>query len=495
MLLTLAGDHARLPAQSGPHRSQRLNRPSRSHLAISHPAADIDPRPGNRGHAIAGWSARRPRTQGSMLGPRPATCTDEKRSLPDHRTVPPICVLNVLLNIDISARTEMVIMILAGTHPAPLPPGGRSGPERLLRTSGLERILAAPFSGSSWPRQVLGVSARRGGTAVAPGCSAVSGGVMGEHIPGRGGGDVHDAVTAATGAEDGVLRAASSGGEIQDAVSAATEVVSPARIGGLLPGAGVSDAQPARRRRIARLTVVGVGVLAVAAAIAVVLVSSAHMPARPAAIFTNPGASGTDAVAFSSDGKTLATGGSSTYLWDVASGCRIRTLTDPMDTVGEVDAVAFSPGGKTLAASAGNGSIYLWDVVSGRRADTLARPASDGPYAAAAVAFRPGARTLAVGYGDGSTYLWDAATRQRISTLANPASAGVSAVAFSPDGKTLAAGDSAGRVYLWDVATGHRIATFTDPSTNGVYAVTFAPDGHKLAVGDASGSTYVWDVS
>ena len=41
-------------AQSGPHRSQRLSRPSRSHLAISRPAADIDPRPGNRGHAIAG---------------------------------------------------------------------------------------------------------------------------------------------------------------------------------------------------------------------------------------------------------------------------------------------------------------------------------------------------------------------------------------------------------------------------------------------------------
>ena len=54
MLLTVAGDHARLPAQSRPHRSQRLNRPSRSHLAISTPAADIDPRPGNPGHAIAG---------------------------------------------------------------------------------------------------------------------------------------------------------------------------------------------------------------------------------------------------------------------------------------------------------------------------------------------------------------------------------------------------------------------------------------------------------
>src|SRR5215469_10294080 len=42
MLLTLAGGHARLPAESGPHRSQRLSRPPRSHLAISESWTDND---------------------------------------------------------------------------------------------------------------------------------------------------------------------------------------------------------------------------------------------------------------------------------------------------------------------------------------------------------------------------------------------------------------------------------------------------------------------
>src|SRR5215469_6743505 len=42
MLLTLAGGHARLPAESGPHRSQRLSQPPRSHLAISESWTDND---------------------------------------------------------------------------------------------------------------------------------------------------------------------------------------------------------------------------------------------------------------------------------------------------------------------------------------------------------------------------------------------------------------------------------------------------------------------
>src|SRR5215475_5774110 len=53
MLLTVAGSHARMPAERGPPRSWTLNRQARGHQAISRPGADIDPRPGIRGHVIA----------------------------------------------------------------------------------------------------------------------------------------------------------------------------------------------------------------------------------------------------------------------------------------------------------------------------------------------------------------------------------------------------------------------------------------------------------
>src|SRR5262249_10955559 len=78
------------------------------------------------------------------------------------------------------------------------------------------------------------------------------------------------------------------------------------------------------------------------------------------------------AVAFSHDGKTLATwrpwyGGVVVKLWDVGTGQPRGTLTTPV-TRGDVSVlgVAFSPDGKTLAAGLQFHSVKVWDVATGR---------------------------------------------------------------------------------------------------------------------------------
>jgi hypothetical protein len=68
-------------------------------------------------------------------------------------------------------------------------------------------------------------------------------------------------------------------------------------------------------------------------------------------------------VAFSLDGKTLASGSydGTVRLWDVASRTALETLQGHTDVV---QSVAFSPDGRTLASGSSDGTVRLWDVAS-----------------------------------------------------------------------------------------------------------------------------------
>jgi WD40 repeat protein len=212
---------------------------------------------------------------------------------------------------------------------------------------------------------------------------------------------------------------------------------------------------------------------------------------------------GVAAVAFSPDGKMLATGDENgrAYLWNVATGASIAVLDEPGAGSGysSVDALAFSPDGSTLATGNANGDTYVWNVASRVEIATL-----DDGQSVDAVAFSPASYTLATGDSDtGKINLWNTTTWRTLGQYYEPDSLSatsaldsVTSVAFSPDGSQLATSDTMGNTYLWNAATGDITATYTDPGAGilGASAVAFSPDGSTLATGDTNSSIYLWDL-
>jgi len=217
-------------------------------------------------------------------------------------------------------------------------------------------------------------------------------------------------------------------------------------------------------------------------------------------------------LAFSSDGVTIASSSCvdrSIYapanclapeirLWKMV-GRQLRPLGGLyFSGEGDVTSLAFSPDGKTLASGIGihgwdtpeTGALTLWDIASQQ---PLSPTLSISQYVWS-VAYSPDGKIVATsGNQDSMIRLWDVAASQQVGGPLTGHAAAVKSVAFSPDGKLLASASDDATIRLWDVALRRQIGTALIGDTGSVGSVAFSPSG-KAVVSGGSDSTWIWDV-
>jgi WD40 repeat protein len=230
--------------------------------------------------------------------------------------------------------------------------------------------------------------------------------------------------------------------------------------------------------------------------VVLVLLLSSHPSSqsqRPELVTQLTHAGTVSSIAFSPDGRLVATAGSDRVvkIWDAGRGMLIRNLEGH---AGAVRSAAFSADGQRLVTAGQDPSVRIWDVGSGRALQTLtsarawsggATFSSDGRFVLSSTIVGESGRA-GPDYGLNQLSVWSVETGKRIRSV--PTDGSCESMAVTADGSMAACGTGA----LWDlVALKPLNGSSTGPAPR-FDSASFSPNGSLLAV-ETSFTIQVWD--
>lgn len=199
-----------------------------------------------------------------------------------------------------------------------------------------------------------------------------------------------------------------------------------------------------------------------------------------------------NAIAFSRDGKLLATGNSvgEAKVWDLATGnlrFKVACKAPLAGYVSLINGVAFSPDGKYLLTGSGDwmvdkprstGALKLWNVSNG----ALYRTFSSTSFIKA-VDYSSTGGNIVTADENGVVCLWSASSNKLVRYFEGPYNCTAYDVAFSHDGKKVVAAFGSLGTYLWNTSASPALHAYPATFPNYVYAVDFASNGQCFVAG------------
>ena len=200
-------------------------------------------------------------------------------------------------------------------------------------------------------------------------------------------------------------------------------------------------------------------------------------------------------LAYSRDGQRLVGGlqDQTARIWDARTGKLLRTLVGHTSFVNAVD---FSPGGQFVVSASGDPSwtsdhtVRLWSA-TGEDDDSLVLRGHNGPVNS--VAFSADGSRIVTGSADNLAKVWNANTRKESCNLKGHSNS-VGCAVFSLDGQRILTTSMDHTAKIWDAKSGAVLLTFQG-HTNAVWAGAFSPDGQQVATAGVDHLLKLWDAA